>query len=414
MIFFTIIPSQKSGFTDQLMQFNILYIIGKTMGYHYAHTPFSSARSSGISPIFYASEAPSDSSAVNDHSIPSGSISDENVFDFIGFNEHFIKSNPIETLENVFIKNVALSDELCLNNQIGSFDELLDYLRKAIEPEETDDHGNLLVQFSIEGKRRFTGIVLSDERAKQHTINLRQIYNQKRKLLPHPELFSTKINRILVHIRQGDISVIKTPWDTFIPVDRRMKGWMTEFSSFEELLPLRELNQLIGPGDFYQFLTTFLDRLKDSQYEMLIFSDGYERAFQMITEYSANFNFDEGQKTRLLAHAQSYDQVNFDCFKSIRNCRMVIGESVPQLFDLIHSVLSSDIVIVGLQQRMIVKLITQFCGEDKPVVIVLYRTEIPDLSNIHPNDSQRFIYTNLNDFNLEKLMARVDENLVIR
>jgi hypothetical protein len=93
---------------------------------------------------------------------------------------------------------------------------------------------------------------------------------------------------------------------------------------------------------------------------------------------------------------------------------MFIGESVPRLFDLIHSVLSSDIVIVGLQQRMIVKLITQFCGEDKPVVIVLYKTEIPDLSNIHPNDSQRFIYTNLHDFNLEKLMARVNENLVMR
>jgi hypothetical protein len=56
---------------------------------------------------------------------------------------------------------------------------------------------------------------------------------------------------------------------------------------------------------------------------------------------------------------------------------------------------------------MIVKLITQFCGDDEPVVIVLYRSETPDLSNIHPKDSKRFIYTNLNDFNLDELLGRV-------
>jgi hypothetical protein len=390
MTYFTITPSIKSGFTDQLLQLTVLMTIGKSLDFSYYHTILNSIRSSGIE---------------NDRS--------DDIYDFLGINDYLRSLSSPPCKHPIIVQDIELSDEVVLSNQIHSLNQLLQYISFIVESQTPVNEGDLMVNFFVTGKRTFFKYIVQDDRFHQYSLNLREIYDQTRIHWPHPSLFTSgTLKKILIHVRQGDISVIKTPWETYIPVDKRIEGWLDEFQELANIKSLRDVNQLLFPVDFSRFLSVFNDCFASENSEMLIFSDGYDRAFQMIFDNINHFGFSDQQKQDLRISSENYNEIAFRDFDAFQNYRMFIGESVPQLFDLVDSVINADIVIVGVQQRMIVKLVAQFCPDSGPVVVVLFRSEMPDFSNIHPRDKERFIYVDINHYDVGDICNRIEHDAI--
>jgi len=69
-------------------------------------------------------------------------------------------------------------------------------------------------------------------------------------------------------------------------------------------------------------------------------------------------------------------KIEFRQFASIPNCVSVIGESDPKLFDLIHSAMFADLIVVGDQQGMMCKFLTNYSDKlNPPMYIHLHNRE---------------------------------------
>mgnify|MGYP001766362425 CR=1 FL=1 len=417
MIYFTVVPSEKSGFTDQLLQLTVLMTIGKSLNFRFYHTKLVSVRSSGILENHGSGQGKEMTSGAFGTMEPPSKYDLLDIYDFLGINEYLHSiSSPLDG-QPIVVPEIKLSDELLRTRQISSYGGLLTYISSLTDCDSCHRSEIMLVRLSVEGQRTFYKYVVDDIRFQKFALNFGKIYNQTRKNLPHPSLFSgTNGKKVLVHVRQGDISVIRTPWRTYIPVDKRIEGWMGEFHDIAEIKSLRDVNQLLFPDDFRRFLSSFHECIEPDGYEMLLFSDGYERAFQMIFGRLQTFRFNEVHKQALINSSEKYNDEIFKDFDALPNCRRFVGESVNQLFDLVDSVINADVVVVGVQQRMIVKLIAQFCPDSGPVVIVLFRTERPDFSNIHPRDQERFIYVDINHYHTGEIRERIqhDSNILLQ
>ena len=107
IIYFTVMPLNSCGFTDQILQFSSFYKLGLSLGYQYIHTPFINKRSSW------------------------------NIYNFLGFNNHFDQNIINFKIRNFFRFNkryryihLEINDKFLKKKGITNFHELQDLVIK--------------------------------------------------------------------------------------------------------------------------------------------------------------------------------------------------------------------------------------------------------------------------------------------
>jgi hypothetical protein len=394
--YFTI-HTGNQGFTDQMMQFSPFYKLGIGLGYQYIFTPFISDRSKPLQKN-------------NSHQA--------DIYDFLGFNQHFASSKLKPVDKEVERIEVELSDRIIEKNNISSFDELKNYLNNYVITKRQTGKATLVIlrlertpPLPGKGKRMFFSLINSKFPTFQDGLDLRSIYFSARKDNPIPSLFKENKYQILLHIRQGDTSFVETPWNTFIPVDRRRADFLTEqldFDGMKSSFSNNAVDSLFQPKEYYLFLTKLLSKVEKQNFSTLCFSDGYQRAFNIINSNISRLKLSPEKKVALNEIKDQYDEKQFSIFDTLNDNKCIIGETEQSLHELINSALSADIIIVAAQQRMLPKLTANFCNGNSPIVIVLYRKNIPNYSDILKNDDERYIYTDIDNPDYNKIIIAIN------
>lgn len=413
MICFTIIPLHYVGFTDQLMQFSAYYKLGLSLGYKYYHTPFVSTRSSkSIELSFSEKILEKIDKIVNKLPFISKYYSwirrkfDFNVYDFLGFNQNFNSNNICLLNKELQAIDIEIGDDILLLNNINSFEDLqkfiIDYIGSKIEL----DTRNALVKFRLAGKRyKLFTLIHSSINNFQDSLSLHEIFYRRLRKIPSRSLFSDSKIKILLHIRQGDTTVIETPWQTYIPMHSLKK--MKEYKKIEDIEHIDTKN-IFYPPDYLNFIKGLIYYFDDNAYSILTFSDGYHRAFMRLEKNIEKFNFNRIQIKLLGKIKYLYTEIHFKEIQKLNNNKCFIGESSKNLSNLICSTLDADIIITSSQQRMLPKLVESFySSEFKPIIIILYKGSKPNYKDITFMSDNQFIYTDLYRPNYEYIFQRL-------
>lgn len=408
-IYFTVVPTQNSGFTDQLNQFIGLYRFGISLGYKYYHTDLKSRRSK-YKPL-------------NNKSTLFSSISRKfqivlrilkkkfsflqgfDVFEYMGINKYFRDSScklNIKDIEKCYLK---FSNEFLDKNNIFLLSDLQTYVESIL----SNKSGKFLVIFYVTEGRRFLQLMYSDLSRSPVENELRDKYFElKRKNRWCSKFDDNKKVNIMVHIRQGDTSVIKTPWGTYIPV----------FALYEyvedSFCELKDINQLKTPwnidvNEYFRFIKKLSSEYNEEFFSFLIFSDGFKRGFSNIYRNFDQLNLTESQKKMLEKSEKDYDSKTFGIFNKIRGAKTFIGEGKKKLMDLIHAVFDADIIIIGNHQAMIPKFLSvYFDMESMPIVLVLYKKSLPRYSYIKQEIlDKKFVFIDIGNPNNDYLKSQL-------
>jgi len=386
-IFFSIIPV-AAGFTDQLLQFMVLYKLGLSLGYPYIHTNFYSNRSS------------------------------QHIYDFLGFNQYWssnTKNIDLSEYELMYLgfDNNSL-DEL---NKLNNLAELQEYCRSTIANTSCEKN-KLIVFFKFKGiskaRLKLFSLINSEIRDYQDNFNLRKIYLDAAGNPPKQNsYFQPDKVKLLIHIRAGDIAPIKTPWGDFI---RSMKSIQDEVAKTGKNLDniswlVKKLNS-IEPNDYYRFARDLISGLGAEKLSNCVFSDGYKRAFDFIKNNLNKIKLTPEQTQQILDLSHSYETEQFGIFNNLENCSLIIGETDEQLFNLIDSCLMADIFIIGNMQRMIPKFLANYYNPQKPpLIFVLSKNRNPSsIIKTYARDltldsrKATVIPVNLEDYKIEELI----------
>lgn len=375
--YFSVVPSKAAGFTDQLNQFRVFFKLGQSLGYTYWHRPFSNRRSA----LAARRNAQAHSASYTKRllelqkllglqqkpSMPPVSVPD--VYDFIGFNEHFLARNEQGGTGEPVVIDMKLGDDLLERRDITDLAGLQDFVRRGVEETDTRPKATL-VEFALSGTRAFFGIVNAEIPDRPTDFDLRSIYSEKRTGHPWPSLFRRGAIRTLLHVRQGDTAALETPWRTVIsqwPPEYRF----TEYARFDDI-PVR--NRVLRVEDFHQFFKKFVSRI-DEPVSTLLFSDGFNGSLRRLDWQHEKHGLTQKQWKTLNKAVASFDKTRFKPFEDVDDCKLLIGEEPEKLCHLIHSFLEADLVITGPQGGMIPKLIRHYCDtKNMPVVLVLSRS----------------------------------------
>lgn len=385
--FFTIEPTY-SGFTDQLTQFSAFYKLGLHLGYDYLHTAFISHRSNG-----------------SDIAPP---VAGPDIHGFIGLNAHFQRrQQTIAIGANVEPIVMRLSDDIVPAVATGSLAELAGHVERSIGR----TSGPALVKFQLDGERkRIFSLIHAAIPQFQDGLDLPALYVDARVRAPIATLHHGDGLKIVVHIRQGDTSVVETPWGSFIPVWCHRGDQLVEYESFASIPSTQWQFEV---GQYRQFLDELLARLAPARSSTLVFSDGADRGLKLIESSLEKLAWSPEQIASFNQATAGYDQRQFACFAGMEGIDLHVGETPLKLFQLVHSILEADIVVVSNQQRMAPKLVANLGRENSPKVIVLYKQAIPNNSDVICNDQGRFIYVDIANPDFDSLLRRLGNDPAI-
>ena len=377
----------KAGFTDQLRYFNAMYSLGSFMQYRYLHTPFISPRSD-----------------LGTGEIPSA-------HEFIGINSHFQRNGKQldESTYNLNVIEVGLPEVVWSRSRAELFQDLVDHVFNTVRIslcKITEDFGSTLIIFKLYqgNKKKFCRLISENIESNPNEINLEKIYSNERILVPHRSLFKEADVKMLLHVRQGDTAILSTPWHTFIPVRFKRKDFLKEYESFNDI----EKSTIFSTSEVFSFMQAFAEYFKSNKISMLLFSDGWKRAHNILYRNIEKMRWSAANVEKLKASEAEYDRHQFQDFSKLKNMILYVGEEPEMLLDLIHSAVESDIIICTSQQAMMPKLVASLCGKNSPVVIILYREKIPDDSSIVADYKDRFIYVDILNPNFSSWIKKID------
>ncbi len=421
-VLFTIHTGQQ-GFTDQLMQFNAFYKLGLALGYRYVFTPFVSRRSL---PRTSDEPAGSPSLARGSRVSDAGTTGSSDIYDFLGFNQLF-QGKRFQLPDTARLElELELSDRILAEQGLRDLEDLKTYIAARVRREmESGDMGDdeLLVILRLDrrpppvgkGKRQFFALIHEGVPAFPDGLDLREQYFSARRSDAVPSPFAPGRLKVLLHMRQGDTSVVETPWGTFIPVDNRRPDFMTEQHDFEAVRAAfsnNAVDSLFTPADYFDFAQRLLSNFDASRISMMSFSDGFQRAFDVIEHQVDRLELSAAKLQSLRESRLGYDARQFSMFDDMANNTSVIGETRATLHQLIHATLTADLVIVAAQQRMLLKLIASYGGTAAPMALVLYRNQVPDNSDVILSHRQRFLYVDIDSPELTEAVGRINSLLV--
>lgn len=339
---FTISHDPSVGFTNLLYQFISFYKLGVSAGGYYVHTPFRSKRSS------------------------------DGIFRFLGFNNAWPSLITQPEFKYRDVIEVALSDEQLARENIHNFDLLKDYVcRKALETQRAAV-APIIMEFALDGGRDFFRTMIQrsvPERPAEYPVQAAYDAVQRRAPIWAEEPNGKRVLRVLFHIRQGDTATIQTPWGSYIPLRPFSK------SRYKEIRNPRGVEIYTPPQSFFVFLESLREKLCFGSYSTCIFSDGYKAGFADIYAHWKRFRFSLKQWMRLKMSEINYDRKMFMKFEGLPKTRCVIGESETKLYDLIQACLTADIIVMGTQQRMLLKLLTLYYNVSRPKIMIILNPE---------------------------------------
>jgi hypothetical protein len=393
-IYFSIRPT-RAGFSDQLLRFTAIYRIGKYLGLRYFHIPFQPK------PLIIET----DQEAGNSSGKPT-KLKDYSIYDFIGLNTHFNSTNPGFNADEMETITINLEKSELTKNGINNSFQFICFLEEIIlQSLEGSLKKVVLVKFNISNEIPALFRISSGIPNKTGDIDFKQIYFKNRETNPQKLRFDSDKIRCLMHIRQGDTAVIKTPWNTFIQVWKRKENAFNEFDAIHQINDI----SIITVDDYYSFYKNLAQVFDPNQLSTLLFSDGFARSFFILFDKTEKLNFTQHQVEQLHQWALTYNHQAFKAFEELLEQNMFIGEDTEKLYDLVHSFLNSDIVIFGTQQRMIPKLYAlYFCKNDGPLCIVLYRKKMVSYDYLGNNQmSENFVFVDLDNYEIAEIHSRI-------
>ena len=361
-----------------MLQFSVFYRLGLSLSYTYWHIPFHSFRSGPLQSTTPLGRISRNLQTLNARVQKWRS---PDIYTFLGFNEHFRLSapKPQEELDEV---EVGISDSVLRQHNIRSVPELQAFIRECVAARPGAADTAALVKFRLSlapgpdithprrsrAGRRFFDMIHEGIPDYPDSLDLRRVYFEARRKRPWASEFPKGKVRTVVHIRQGDTAVLRTPWDTYVP----LRG---SRSAFVEHVRFRDIpGRLMQVSDFRDFVSGLCSHFDKQTFSTLFFSDGFERAFQKLGDQLNRLQLAPNQTRALQKSGRSYDRREFAPLRSIPNSRAIIGENARQLCSLVHAALAADIVIIGPQQRMLPKLLANYCcNENMPLIIALDR-----------------------------------------
>ena len=402
-VFFSIQTGQQ-GFTDQMMQLSAFYKLGRACGFPFYYIPFESIRSRPLE---------------KDSVILESETKHTNVYDFLGINT-FFKSQHEISFDDSCVFEVNLSDAILELEGIRGFDGLVEYVQKIVNQRVSSTNGECPWLFVLrldrakpapgKGKRQFFALINHASEAEKFILNFNELYNRERQISPIDSLFDSTKQKVLFHIRQGDTAVLKTPWDTFVPVDIRRPDYLGESASLEEVKGRyhdKFVDSIFTPSDYYLFWKDFATSCLKGSKSVHVFSDGYKRAVDEVVRNAPKMSLSNEQIQELKEQRDTVDNEAFSEFFEDIDISCHIGESALSLYQLIDSALNADIIITSAQQRMLPKLIANYSPKEGAAVIVLYRNEEPDYSDVMASHKKRFIYVNIDTPDFEYVSQRL-------
>jgi hypothetical protein len=368
-IYFTVIPTPHSGFTDQLNQFVAFYKLGKFLEYSYVHTTFTNHRSS------------------------------PKIYELLGINQLFAQfpqvTNFIAEYNETRFVELILTTEVLEENNIQEFIQLKNYIVNFVKVQTSHTTNEIfLIKFisPIQGRKAvfITNFYLTKL---PEELDFYSAYQTAKKQQQRPPAFpnSGKL-KVLVHIRQGDTAVIEIPGRIYISL------WKQHFPKTIYLNKLDDsFLKIIEPEEYYYFLTKCLSFLNEKPYISIISSDGYYKSFKKLSNILTrrmSLLFD----WLVLWIANIVNKQKFDVFNKMPDAKLVVGETDDKLITLIDATLSANIIIVGTQQGMIPKLLSLYPKtENKPILVNLYKTENKPYYSYLESSLAKM---NMTDFNL--------------
>ncbi len=406
---FTIIPTKVSGFTDKLNQFDALYRLGCSMGFQYYHTDFKSSRSSDIRELnsnnLFLKILLRFQKVLEKIKLKINPNSD--VFDFIGFNKSLNERNKTLNLNNFSKIEVVFDNELVCKNNENSLNNLKNSIKKALSSC-SNSHKFILFKMQQSGRSLLKPIFLNIPLS-QNELELREKYFEQRENSNFVSKFDDKKLKVLVHIRQGDTGVIKTPWKTYISSYSMYKYIEDSFEELDSLAQIKS-HRNIEAYVFKNFLEKLVSFYDENKFSIIFFSDGFKRAFKGIYNRADKLKLTKKQKFLLIKSESDYDRNYFKILKSIRNSKLIIGEDKEKLHSLIHSIFEADIILVGNQQSMIPKfLAVYFDITNIPQVIVLYKKVSPKYPFLSKEIiDNKFIFVDVDNPNYEEVFSKIN------
>lgn len=422
--YFTISHNQ-AGFTDQLVDFGIYYKLGRSLGFQYLHTSFHSSRSS-LPPITLGRSSPLFTSQLwnkiyqklyrefHHYWNQIQATSHPTPYDFLGFNVYLAGKTPQnlarENLENI---DVPLGDVALLDNGISTFARIQQFVSDSVS-RKFGGKREILVTFSTPPPHfpiLLGEIIHSNIPEFQDGLDLIESYSEARKKRPWKSKFEENKVKILVHIRQGDVAVIETPWNTFIPV------WLKKLVEYNKFSDIQYDNRVFQIDDYYLFIKRVLANFYGTKFSSLFFSDGFKRAFSLFSSDSLkSLSLTKDQVKRLIKSEETYDEKAFHRLTKITGSTLVLGEEPQKLCELIHSILVADVIIIGPRAAMVPKLLASYRHADNmPLIIVLHKGTTPpfahtDFLGLHAK-AKNFIYVNILEDNDELVLSELTERV---
>lgn len=331
---FTIDIGTHPGFTEQLLLFSMYYKLGKLAGMNYIHTDFYSPRSS------------------------------EKIYDFLGFNSYWENNiNSLKDRESIKKIYFDVSLKSLEDREINSLTDLIKNVKtKVISQYEVDRRLVLVFPKVGDAKQKLLNLVNRVIPYFPDGLNLRHCYFAKHEsnledtsLAAEPHTVQT-----LIHIRLGDIGIIKSPWNSFIRVQQ---GQIKETTDFPK--------NRVSVQDFYKVVDFFSKNSKNLKMSFSLFSDGYNLTFENIIK-SLKLANEADKVNKIEKQKNLYENEEFKAFSSLDLNQKHIGETDENLFKLIDCSLKYRIIITSIHQRMMPKLISLFPNEfNKHILIIL-------------------------------------------
>lgn len=424
MVHFSYEIFEATGFGDQLDRLRLVHNLGTSMGFTYVHAPFHLPRSS------------------------------DGLDKFIGLKDHF----PLKT-EDFDPNNVAFLD-LTLDEmfKVKKFNTLLDLraeILRQVSLFSLGEERQIIVRFTLlrnaqpgirvetkskKGKvqrRNQLRPTIALDRWFAHDdpdhLNFRAIFEEARAKAPRKSVFAadeaktkatakaktTAKTNVLVHVRQGDVAMIETPWNTFLPVKYLLgnrKSRFSELSKFEHAG-----DTFVDLKEYHGFLNNFLSHADCPARSVAISSDGFDRGFDNIFANREETGLSEDILHKLEDIRDGYDERAFSIFDNLDNCQCLVGETDENLFDLISAVLKADIIVAGTQQRMVPQLLDLYPRpENPPIVIVLHKNADYENGWTYPylrpvgESSAHFIPARLDALDMDSIVGEVNKILAGR
>ncbi|MCC5907075.1 MAG: hypothetical protein JJU13_12755 [Balneolaceae bacterium] len=399
-VYYTI-SMEEYGFTHILIRANFFLSLAEKMKMKYVYTPLKTNRKTE-----YKISEPEEVGVGNiDLKSRADQYNYNDIYDFTGVDD-FLKDEGHEVSSEKFNKIELNPDEIEFSKSLGrSFDKLLTDIKSRLSVHLDPDKDNLV---TIDNYTYVFRFYETDQIQRIRDGFFRRLYDQSREKNPWPSLFKDSKIKLLVHIRQGDTATIQTPWGCFIPT------WYRHGEQrFKELKELNGYHSkiVIGVKEFYSFLRKLFNQLNEDRFSPIVFSDGFDRAFDEILNKKTDL--DKKKRLALKQCKKNYNKEQFNDFYNWQQVKTVIGEEKEKFYSMIHSFLKSDIVITGTQQTMIPKLLSLYCNpENMPILIILHKIEPHSYEYLGiDQDYKKLVYVDLNNYDIKKVAAKLEEFL---